>query len=309
MVFLAVWESLVRLLDNLEKDGLIERRAAANDRRGKTLHLTAEGRARHGEVMAIADEVRASLLEGSSDAEIRTCLAVFDRLRENSNLFRRLDFEKLARIYGKVGGFAHLATLVKKVRANRPGALLLDGGEQVLRLLGIGDLEIAVPGDAKGVRAEDLHPREESREMRADDRFERDEMVAAPGDRHPARQRLGDFDAREPILRAVRMPEFDRERQRQVGDVRKRVSRIDRERCEHGKDLLIEERIDPDALGRVYTGPYLKLEPDLGVVLENFTFIGGKSQGGEEGGSAPRSRGGNDTPSPAPDQGGYDVPF
>lgn len=76
--------SLVRLLDNLEKDGLIERRAAANDRRGKTLHLTAEGRARHGEVMAIADEVRASLLDGSSDGEIRTCLAVFDRLRTNA---------------------------------------------------------------------------------------------------------------------------------------------------------------------------------------------------------------------------------
>jgi len=47
----------------------------------------------------------------------------------------------------------------------------------------------------------------------------------------------------------------------------------------------------------------------LGVVLENFTFIGGKSQGGEEGGSAPRARGGNDTPSPAPDHGGDDVPF
>lgn len=76
--------SLVRLLDNLESDGLIERRAAANDRRGKTLHLTALGRARHAEVMAIADEVRAHLLEGNSEADIRTCLAVFDRLRANA---------------------------------------------------------------------------------------------------------------------------------------------------------------------------------------------------------------------------------
>jgi MarR family transcriptional regulator for hemolysin len=76
--------SLVRLLDNLEKEGLIERRAAANDRRGKTLHLTALGRARHREVMAIADEVRAQLLEGNSEADIRTCLAVFDRLRANA---------------------------------------------------------------------------------------------------------------------------------------------------------------------------------------------------------------------------------
>ncbi|MFN7087000.1 MAG: thiosulfohydrolase SoxB [Burkholderiales bacterium] len=43
--------------------------------------------------------------------------------------FTHLDFEKAARIYGKVGGFAHLATLVKRVRAQRPGALLLDGGD------------------------------------------------------------------------------------------------------------------------------------------------------------------------------------
>lgn len=40
-----------------------------------------------------------------------------------------LDFEQAARRYGKVGGFAHLATLVKRLKASRPGALLLDGGD------------------------------------------------------------------------------------------------------------------------------------------------------------------------------------
>ena len=40
-----------------------------------------------------------------------------------------LNFETAARRYGKVGGFAHLATLVKRLRASRPGALLLDGGD------------------------------------------------------------------------------------------------------------------------------------------------------------------------------------
>ena len=40
-----------------------------------------------------------------------------------------LDFEQAAQRYGKVGGFAHLATLVKRMRASRPGALLLDGGD------------------------------------------------------------------------------------------------------------------------------------------------------------------------------------
>ena len=40
-----------------------------------------------------------------------------------------LDFVSAAEQYGKVGGFAHLATLVKQLKASRPGALLLDGGD------------------------------------------------------------------------------------------------------------------------------------------------------------------------------------
>ena len=40
-----------------------------------------------------------------------------------------LDYIAAAEQYGKVGGFAHLATLIKRLRADRPGALLLDGGD------------------------------------------------------------------------------------------------------------------------------------------------------------------------------------
>ena len=40
-----------------------------------------------------------------------------------------LDYVAAAEQYGKVGGFAHLATLIKRLRADRPGALLLDGGD------------------------------------------------------------------------------------------------------------------------------------------------------------------------------------
>jgi len=46
-----------------------------------------------------------------------------------AHAFTYLDFEEACRKYGKVGGFAHLATLVKKVRAARPGSLLLDSGD------------------------------------------------------------------------------------------------------------------------------------------------------------------------------------
>lgn len=40
-----------------------------------------------------------------------------------------LDFDQASKTYGKVGGFAHLSTLVQQVRASRPGSLLLDGGD------------------------------------------------------------------------------------------------------------------------------------------------------------------------------------
>jgi sulfur-oxidizing protein SoxB len=46
-----------------------------------------------------------------------------------AHAYTYLDFEDAARRFGKVGGFAHLATLVKRIRAQRPGALLLDGGD------------------------------------------------------------------------------------------------------------------------------------------------------------------------------------
>src|SRR5438552_7958731 len=46
-----------------------------------------------------------------------------------AHAFTHLDFEGAARRYGRMGGYAHLATLVKRLRASRPHALLLDGGD------------------------------------------------------------------------------------------------------------------------------------------------------------------------------------
>jgi len=47
----------------------------------------------------------------------------------DAHAFTFLDFASAARNYGKVGGFAYLATLVKQLKASRPDALLLDGGD------------------------------------------------------------------------------------------------------------------------------------------------------------------------------------
>ena len=46
-----------------------------------------------------------------------------------AHAFSHLEFASAARRYGPVGGFAHLATLIDRLRRQRPGALLLDGGD------------------------------------------------------------------------------------------------------------------------------------------------------------------------------------
>ena len=47
----------------------------------------------------------------------------------DAHAFTYLDFSAAAHQYGRMGGFAHLATLIKQLKASRPGALLLDGGD------------------------------------------------------------------------------------------------------------------------------------------------------------------------------------
>jgi sulfur-oxidizing protein SoxB len=47
----------------------------------------------------------------------------------NAHAFTYLDFAEAAQKYGKTGGFAHLRTLVNNIRSQRPGSLLLDGGD------------------------------------------------------------------------------------------------------------------------------------------------------------------------------------
>jgi S-sulfosulfanyl-L-cysteine sulfohydrolase len=47
----------------------------------------------------------------------------------DAHAFTYIDFDRAAQAYGTMGGFAHLATLVRQLRASRPGSLLLDGGD------------------------------------------------------------------------------------------------------------------------------------------------------------------------------------
>lgn len=58
---------------------------------------------------------------------------LLERLSDYSSLeshaYTYLDFAEAAETYGRVGGFSHLATLVRQLRQEAPGSLLLDGGD------------------------------------------------------------------------------------------------------------------------------------------------------------------------------------
>src|SRR5690606_11617495 len=62
--------TMTRMLDTLEKDGLVERLADPADRRTKQLRLTAAGEEILAAIFEIADEMRARLLDGLPDDKI-----------------------------------------------------------------------------------------------------------------------------------------------------------------------------------------------------------------------------------------------
>ena len=62
--------TMTRMLDTLEKDGLVERLTDPADRRTKQLRLTPEGKDALAEIFGIVDEMRARLLHGLPPGKI-----------------------------------------------------------------------------------------------------------------------------------------------------------------------------------------------------------------------------------------------
>jgi MarR family transcriptional regulator for hemolysin len=72
--------SVVRLLDNLERANLIERREGDSDRRAKAIFLTRRGRAIVEKVEASASAVRKAALGGLSKVEVETAMRVMKHI-------------------------------------------------------------------------------------------------------------------------------------------------------------------------------------------------------------------------------------
>lgn len=73
--------SVVRLLDNLEAAGLIQRREG-EDRRAKIISLTPRGRAIADKVETVARRIRSDALAGLSDRDIETTVRVLHHVIE-----------------------------------------------------------------------------------------------------------------------------------------------------------------------------------------------------------------------------------
>lgn len=72
--------SLVRLLDDLERMGLVERRCVLRDRRTKTVHLTEKATPLIEEIGLLAEALRAELLDGIPDEDLTVFARVLGRI-------------------------------------------------------------------------------------------------------------------------------------------------------------------------------------------------------------------------------------
>jgi MarR family transcriptional regulator for hemolysin len=77
--------SLVRLIDLLEAEGLVERREDPTDRRAKTLHLTEAGETKVEEINRVLRRARASLLKDIGSDELAITFATLQRIEQQAN--------------------------------------------------------------------------------------------------------------------------------------------------------------------------------------------------------------------------------
>ena len=75
--------SLVRLLDRLVDQGLLEHRPHPTDRRANQLYLTETGRRLVGDLDSLRDSIATEALRGTSAASLQTALDVLQQVKDN----------------------------------------------------------------------------------------------------------------------------------------------------------------------------------------------------------------------------------
>ncbi|WP_249225389.1 MarR family winged helix-turn-helix transcriptional regulator [Tardiphaga alba] len=77
--------SVVRLIDLLAAEGLVERREDPTDRRAKVLHLTVLGAAKADEIKRVMRRTRAELMKDISTDELAIAFDVLSRIEQSAH--------------------------------------------------------------------------------------------------------------------------------------------------------------------------------------------------------------------------------
>jgi MarR family transcriptional regulator for hemolysin len=75
--------SIVRILDRMESDGLLERRPDPADRRARCLYLTPKAKPLLEQIWRVSDATRAQAFTGIGRAERDVFLAAMDQMHQN----------------------------------------------------------------------------------------------------------------------------------------------------------------------------------------------------------------------------------
>jgi DNA-binding MarR family transcriptional regulator len=75
--------TMVRILDRMERDGWLERRAHPTDRRARCLYLTRRAKPLLDEIWRLADLTRAEAFAGIAKAQRRTLLELLEHIHAN----------------------------------------------------------------------------------------------------------------------------------------------------------------------------------------------------------------------------------
>jgi MarR family transcriptional regulator, transcriptional regulator for hemolysin len=75
--------AMVRILDRMEADGLLERRPDPADRRARCLYLTAKAKPILSEIWRLSDETREELFAGVGKADRELFMSVLERIHDN----------------------------------------------------------------------------------------------------------------------------------------------------------------------------------------------------------------------------------
>jgi len=85
--------TMVRILDRMEADGLLERRPDPSDRRARCLYLTPKAKTVLNEIWRLSDEVRADAFAGLSQQQREAFMDALEHIHEN---LARLDGKSAA---------------------------------------------------------------------------------------------------------------------------------------------------------------------------------------------------------------------